>query len=300
MLCRNPFVQGDTAFPCGQCMPCRLNRRRVWTHRLMLEQLQHGDSAFLTLTYDDDHLPVTNSLNPKHVQDWLKRFRKAIQPLKIRYYLVGEYGDASNRPHYHAAVFGFPTCDYGISRYSRTRDKCCSTCELVRASWSLGHVFLGTLGEHSCQYVAGYVTKKMTSPDDARLNGRHPEFARMSLRPGIGYDALHDLASVILWLDLADWRTDVPSALRHGNRLMPLGRYLRRELRKMTVPHLPGVPYVNPEMSALLEVAEAATRGLKVQGARATLLKNLLIDASEGKVASLEARSRLYKKRATL
>lgn len=298
MLCRNPFVQGDTAFPCGQCMPCRLNRRRVWTHRLMLEQLQHSDSSFVTLTYDDDHLPVTNSLDPKHLQDWLKRFRKAIAPLKIRYYAVGEYGDVSQRPHYHIALFGYPSCRFGVSRYSRTRSECCSSCELVRTSWSFGHVLLGTLGEHSCQYVAGYVTKKMTAKDDARLNGRHPEFGRMSLRPGLGYDALHELASVLLSHDIVDVNSDVPAALRHGSRLMPLGRYLRRQLRMMT--GIDGVSYLNAEMQALYESASLATRDLKVSGARSTLFKNLLIDASEGKVASLEARQRVYKKRSSL
>lgn len=304
MLCRNPYVQGPAAYPCGQCMPCRLNRRRLWTHRLLLEQLQHSDSAFVTLTYDDSHLPADSSLDPKHVQDWLKRFRKLIEPLRVRYYLVGEYGDVTERPHYHVALFGYPSCHYGVSRYTRTRTQCCSACELVRTSWSLGHVLLGTLSVDSCQYVAGYVTKKMTSPDDARLLGRHPEFARMSNRPGLGYDALYELASEILKLDLADSQTDVPSALRHGSRLLPLGRYLRRKLRKMVfdneaAPEATLASY-REKMRPLYEAADAATASLKVQGARSLIFKNLLLDASEQAVASMEARSRIHKKRGTL
>lgn len=301
MRCRNPYVQGVRAFPCGQCMPCRLNRRRVWTHRLLLEQLQHGDSAFVTLTYDDDHLPLGESLVPKDAQDWLKRFRKDIYPLKVRYYLVGEYGDESFRPHYHVALFGYPTCRFGVSRYSRSRLGCCDICDRVRDTWGRGYVSLGILEPNSAQYIAGYVTKKMTSGDDPRLGGRHPEFARMSLRPGLGYDALFELSSEILKLDLVDPQGDVPSALRHGSRLLPLGRYLRRKLRSMVLGNEAAPASTLAELEELVrplfEAAGAATAGLKVQGARATLFKNLLIDSGQQAVASMEARSRIYKKR---
>lgn len=80
----------------------------------------------------------------------------------------------------------------------------------------------------------------MTGRDDDRLNGRHPEFARMSLRPGIGADFVPLVAGQLYhlyvqgysFLDFTDSQGDVPSALRHGSRLLPLGRYLRRRLRK--------------------------------------------------------------------
>lgn len=94
-------------------MPCRLNRRRLWTHRLLLEQLKHGDSCFLTLTYDEKHLPEGGSLVPKHAQDFLKRLRSKTN-LKLRYYLVGEYGEDTERPHYHVALFGYPNCAYNL------------------------------------------------------------------------------------------------------------------------------------------------------------------------------------------
>ena len=72
----------------------------------------------------------------------------------------------------------------------------------------------------------------MTAHDDYRLaDGQYPEFSRMSLRPGIGADFMPEVASTLLQhgLDAAD---DVPTALRHGDYQLPLGRYLRRELRK--------------------------------------------------------------------
>jgi len=148
-----------------------MNRRRVWTHRLLPEQRSHEFSSFATLTYADEHLPRGQTVVPKHTQDWLKRLRDLLGPTRpIRYYLVGEYGDESQRPHYHAALFGLSHLEH----------------ETLARSWPMGHTLLGTLTKESAQYVAGYVTKKMTAPDDPRLNGRHPEFARMSLRPGIG------------------------------------------------------------------------------------------------------------------
>jgi len=171
---------GSVPAGCGQCMPCRINRRRLWTHRMMLESYKHAENSFLTLTYDDEHLPARGSLDPSHTQKWLKRFRKAIAPRKVRFYLVGEYGDQSQRPHYHAALFGVGPDGIVVN------NEYCSVPDIVSRTWGKGHVMLGSLTSASAQYICGYVTKKMTSKFDPRLNGRYPEFARMSRRPGIG------------------------------------------------------------------------------------------------------------------
>ena len=58
---------------------------------------------FVTLTYDDDHLPEYNSLNYKHFQDFMKRLRKSHSG--VRFYMCGEYGEDFSRPHYHALLF---------------------------------------------------------------------------------------------------------------------------------------------------------------------------------------------------
>lgn len=218
MLCKKPFQN----FSCGQCNPCRIQRRKLWAHRIMLESLKHGDNSFLTLTYDDDHKPADGSLNPKHTQDWLKRFRKALSRdygISLRYFLVGEYGDSTQRPHYHAALFGIPV----------------SLEDMVRETWGMGHVMLGPLEIGSAQYIAGYVVKKMTNKDDPRLLGRLPEFSRMSLKPGIGATAMEDVAGILNsyhgW-DEIHATGDVPVVLQHGGRKYPLGRYLRKKLRE--------------------------------------------------------------------
>lgn len=76
-------------------------------------------------------------------------------------------------------------------------------------------------------YIAGYVVKKMTHSLDPRLDGRDREFARMSLRPGLGAVAL---APVVL--ALVQHGLPVPLGLRHEKKIMPLGRYLRREIAR--------------------------------------------------------------------
>lgn len=197
---------------------------------MMLESFQHAENSFVTLTYSDAKLPTNGSLYPEHLKGWLKRLRERIAPQRIRYFAVGEYGDRTERPHYHAALFGFMPCTGGV--LSRRGECPCSSCTLVRESWGFGHVMVAELSFKSAAYIAGYVVKKMTRMQDTRLNGRWPEFARMSLKPGIGADAMWDVASAVMQNQL-EKKTDfdVPVDLRHGSKKFPLGRYLRRVLR---------------------------------------------------------------------
>lgn len=298
MLCRNPTTMAGGVFPCGQCMPCRVNKRRIWSHRIMLEAMQHSDNAFVTLTYDPEKLPVTKdqlpTLVPKDLQDWLKRFRKAIEPQRIRYFAVGEYGDETHRPHYHLAVFGYPTCRFGNSIYSKRRLNCCPQCDAIRDTWGKGQVMLGTLEDNSAQYIAGYVTKKMTSKDDFRLNGRFPEFARMSLRPGIGADAMHEIASALMQFNLEETQADVPSALRHGKRLLPLGRYLKQRLRLYC-----GKDIKTPE-AVIAQMAEDLRPLREAAFDASQPLSEAIARAADGKVARMESKLKLYKKRSSI
>lgn len=213
MLCKKPFSMKGASFGCGQCMACRFNKRRIWTHRIALEAAVHAASCFLTLTYKDAPLSVV----PRDMQLFMKRLRKHAN-IPVRFFGVGEYGDQSFRPHYHLAIFG-------LDRHS----------PYFKMAWSHGFIYAGSLTMDSAQYIAGYVTKKMTKVDDARLGGRHPEFARMSLRPGIGAPAVSDIVQA-LQTDLGQReiasRGDVPSVLRQGGRSMPLGRYMRGRIRE--------------------------------------------------------------------
>lgn len=62
--------------PCGQCLGCRLDYSREWAVRCTHEALLHQENSFITLTYDDEHLPWDRGLRKKHWQDFAKRLRK--------------------------------------------------------------------------------------------------------------------------------------------------------------------------------------------------------------------------------
>lgn len=72
----------------------------------MLEAGLYADNSFLTLTYADD--PYT--LEPHHHRQFMDALRKRIAPLRVRFYMVGEYGEKHGRPHFHYALFGYPSC----------------------------------------------------------------------------------------------------------------------------------------------------------------------------------------------
>lgn len=265
--------------------------RRLWQHRILLEATGHSANAFVTLTYDPSEIPEGNSLRKKDVQDWLKRFRKSIEPARVRYYLAGEYGDQTQRPHYHVALFGYPPCSYGQSRYRLGYKLCCPSCEEIKRTWGKGQIDVGQLEPHSAQYIAGYVVKKMTGKDDPRLNGRAPEFSLKSLKPGLGHNILHDIASELMSLGLDKRQVDVPSNLSHGKKILPLGRYLRRKLRTLigkdenTPPEVLEAYY--EEMWALFENSPDYKEGRSYN--------SYLSKKVQQKVASMEARARIYK-----
>lgn len=226
VVCERPFINEGLALRCMQCELCRRYRAKVWTHRIMLEATQHADNSFVTLTYSDENLPEDGSVNPEVTQKWLKRLRKAIEPLKIRYYLVGEYGTRTMRPHYHAALFGFPTCSRGQTELRLER--CCAQCDIIKQTWQVGAIQLARIEPASAAYIGGYVVSKLKR---GSIGDKHPEFSRMSNRPGIGAHAMHDVADVLLTYDLEEKLEDVPCRLRHGTAMYPLGRYLRGKLR---------------------------------------------------------------------
>lgn len=200
----------------------------------MLERAKHGDASFVTLTYSDEMMPADGSLDPAVTQAFLKRLRERMRPRLLRFFLVGEYGDETFRPHYHAAIFGMPMCMRG--RTDHRLERCCASCETIKLAWGRGGIDCRELSIETAQYLVGYVVKKMTKSTDSRLGTRRPEFARMSLRPGIGAAAMEDVASSLCSNQataglLGTASLPVPRVLMHGTKRLPLGRYLREKLR---------------------------------------------------------------------
>lgn len=153
-MCKRPFERKfddgrSLLLPCGKCLACRIRRRSVWTIRLIHENAVHHKSRFITLTYRDDTLPMRfgdprGILVKNDLQLFFKRYRKLSRIPGLKYYACGEYGDAGNRPHYHAIVFGdLPTVEQ-LDQY-----------------WGLGRVSSDPVTGKSIAYVAGYVSKKL-------------------------------------------------------------------------------------------------------------------------------------------
>ena len=251
MLCRNPFVRdrkgnvftsknprdwlAGVPFGCGKCLACRIKKRREWTTRLILEMLKSESGCFLTLTYSEDYVPVTDTgyrtLAKRDLQLFFKRFRRNLEHFKgrsvpIRYFAVGEYGShGTQRPHYHVLIFGVSDMDFDVLKS-------------VDAAWSepakkgqrgngisFGRWTLDPLNDKRIAYCAGYVMKKLINPkrnfkiissvkevgdkryditkrvvdrsaSDRDENGVMAEFRLMSRMPGLGSGFIFDLVAL--------------------------------------------------------------------------------------------------------
>lgn len=208
---KDGFKARPITIACGQCIGCRLERSRQWAVRCMHEASLHSANCFLTLTYDDDHLPRSidtetgeigagryASLNKIDIQNFIKRLRKRTG-VKIRYLQCGEYGDRTGRPHHHVIFFGYDFPDkyhwgqrdgYNYWRSPMLDESSFdSVGRVVEPLWPHGHSIIGDLTFESAAYVARYCLKKVTGEDaDAIYVGRLPEFITMSLKPGIAHD----------------------------------------------------------------------------------------------------------------
>lgn len=189
---RLAFEAGQTlpsnfmSLPCGQCMGCRLEKSRQWALRCMHEASLHEDNCFLTLTYSDDFLPADGSLHKSHFQLFFKRLRRSYEAVRIRYFMCGEYGENFGRPHYHACIFGFDFPDKSVFKRGQ---HVLYTSDILNRLWGMGHCTIGDLSFESAAYVARYCTKKVTGTRaKEHYAGRQPEYATMSLKPGIGAD----------------------------------------------------------------------------------------------------------------
>lgn len=299
MYCRKPYVKGGHAFGCGQCVPCRINKRRLWAHRIMLEAVLHEENSFITLTYNDESLPEGNTVVPRHLMLFMKRLRKSLDPKKVRFFGVGEYGEKSNRAHYHLALFGYGPCRK--TRTERKRNSCCEVCDRLQELWPYGTVYVGTIEEGSAEYIARYVCKKMTRPDDERLLGRHPEFTRMSLKPGIGAGFMDEVASTLMEHGLDVLLPDVPAVLGHGKKKRPIGAYLRRQLRRKIGKSEKAPPSTLMEMEEKLRpLREAAYANTPKGQSKEFAFKGAIIDAGKGRRIQIESRYQRSKQKDVL
>lgn len=190
---------------CGQCYGCRLERSRQWAVRCMHEAQLHDDNAYVTLTYDDHHLPADGGLRYRDFQLFMKRLRKSFPG--TRFFVCGEYGERTERPHYHALLFGMKFADQAYWMTSKAGYRLYRSPKLEQL-WPLGQSLIGEVTFESAAYCARYILKKVTGDEatgyysavdreTGEIVQRAPEFCHMSLRPGIASDWLR-----LYWRDV--------------------------------------------------------------------------------------------------
>ncbi len=151
----------------------------------MLESKLHIENCFITLTYNDENLPPSNSLKKRDVQLFIKRLRKKVAPLKIRYFLAGEYGGRKGRPHYHMILFGYIPDDLRYLKHTNKKE-IIYTSKMLEKLWGNGFISIGTnMTLNSLKYVAKYLSKL----SDYNPIKQAPPFSTQSNRPGIGAHA---------------------------------------------------------------------------------------------------------------
>lgn len=172
--------------PCGQCIGCRLEYARRWAVRCVFESLMYDQNCFVTLTYDDEHLPENANLRPEDFTKFMKRFRKLFNNDHIRYFQCGEYGSQTFRPHHHAIIFNFDFPDK--QPFSVANGNVTYTSQILSKLWPFGHSLIGTVSFESAGYCARYNLKKLGADKDylKAIEGRHRPYITMSRRPGIG------------------------------------------------------------------------------------------------------------------
>lgn len=185
--------------PCGRCIGCRLDYSRRWADRMMLELQCHSYAWFITLTYDNDHVPYTVkdstgelgafTLSKRDFQLFMKRLRKHSGD-DLRYFAAGEYGSKTFRPHFHMILYGLVLWDEDLEFYKKDPSGKFSyyKCPWLESIWKNGMVVVSKVTWETCAYTARYTAKKaMTMDKEFWLsNMMEPPFTLMSRKPGIG------------------------------------------------------------------------------------------------------------------
>jgi hypothetical protein len=165
----------------------------MWSIRAYHESTLHDFNSFLTLTYDDDHLPADGKLQKPDLQNFFKKMRHRY---KFRYIACGEYGENTRRPHYHAIIFGE---NFNVYSQRTDIDQNMYTNSVVEKLWGNGMVSIAECNMQTIMYTCGYVHKKV---------GDDESFQLMSRRPGIGKN----------WLE--KYKTDI--TMTNGNPMVTI------------------------------------------------------------------------------
>lgn len=190
--------------PCGNCIGCRLEYSRQWATRCVLEAMQYKDNYFLTLTYDNDHLPTNKygcgTLIKKDLQKFMKDLRRYYEFhynfSNIRFFACGEYGSSekTHRPHFHIILFNCPIYDICLSGRITKSGFPELHSDIIKKIWKKGLISIAPVNFDTCAYTSRYMLKKHKGLDSNyyEINDLGAEFTLMSRMPGIGAQYLID------------------------------------------------------------------------------------------------------------
>lgn len=200
----------EIKIPCGSCIGCRMDYSRMWMGRIVKEASLYPNNAFITLTYNNENLPIKDSINTetgelitghplvkKHLQGFIKRLRREydyhFKHTGIRFYACGEYGGKTMRPHYHLAVFNINTTAWGDIKFHNNNfnGDATWTSQKIEDIWGKGFCLIGDLTPQSAAYIARYMLKKQKGPTKKwyyESKGIISEYTSMSVKPGIAKD----------------------------------------------------------------------------------------------------------------
>lgn len=201
--------------PCGNCDECFKARQQMWWIRLKHELKSATTAHFITLTYNDEHLRRSDNnlltCDKADLQHYFKRLRKReAGNTAIKYYACSEYGEHTQRPHYHAIIFN-TRIEANFSRAWRLNEQ------------PIGLVHVGTVTDASIRYVTGYMGKRQTLYGDD-YDDRLPEFSLMSKGLGLQQFMQH-----------ADYYQDrLQSHIVIDGLTYPLPRYYKQKLFNKT------------------------------------------------------------------
>lgn len=201
--------------PCGHCYACSLNYSAEWATRIMLEAEKYECNFWITLTYNDDNLPIaekmeyngktfdnvgdlfwnTGTLYPEHMNKFIKDLRNHLQNHKnfkgVKYYYCGEYGEKGHRPHYHIILLN---CPLDITKFYDTfideNYKAHWKSYELEKFWDKGLIDICELEWSDAAYTARYTAKKIfktITDEQYAMNGKVPEYVRMSKGIGMTY-----------------------------------------------------------------------------------------------------------------
>lgn len=235
----------STSVPCGKCYACLSTKRNVWTFRLQKELRVAESAHFVTLTYDDQNVPIIKTKEGKLKQTLRKedltsfikalrshitrdrkvpnRFLKKSEKThktspKIRYFACGEYGGRTNRPHYHIILFNCP-----IHYFKNSPIDAKMWSNTIEDIWHKGNVDIGKVENGSIHYVTKYHMFPITLQWSERDERQRP-FATMSKKPGIGGDYINEEIKKYFKDSKAYYNTTT------SGHKVPLGRYYKEKI----------------------------------------------------------------------